>query len=89
MAKGLFYWVSALGESLHLPKFATMIKSMTGYGKSEGTVGNRKYTVEMRALNSKQLDLNLRMPSVFKEGEMALRNRLSRKLIRGKIDITI
>ncbi|NNE55261.1 MAG: YicC family protein [Flavobacteriales bacterium] len=66
-----------------------MIKSMTGYGKAEGTVGNRKYTVEMRALNSKQLDLNLRMPSVFKEGEMALRNSLSRTLVRGKIDVTI
>ena len=40
---------------------------MTGYGKAEGAVGSRKYTVEVRSLNGKNLDLSVRMPSVLKE----------------------
>lgn len=66
-----------------------MIKSMTGFGKAEGVIGNRKYNVEIRALNSKQFDLNLRMPNFYKEKEMDLRNFLARELVRGKIDVTI
>lgn len=66
-----------------------MIKSMTGYGRSEGVVGNKKFTIEVRSLNSKQLDLNLRMPSIYKEKEMDLRKFLSKQLTRGKIDVSI
>lgn len=66
-----------------------MISSMTGYGKAEGPVGTRKFTIEVRALNSKQLDLNLRMPSMYKEKEMKLRKYLNNELTRGKIDVTI
>lgn len=66
-----------------------MIQSMTGYGKAEGTVGNRKYTLEVRALNSKQLDINLRLPSVFKEKELELRTWLAEHLFRGKVDVGI
>lgn len=62
---------------------------MTGYGKAEGTVGNRKYTLEVRALNSKQLDINLRLPSVFKEKELELRTWLAEHLFRGKVDVGI
>ena len=49
-----------------------MLRSMTGYGKAEGAVGSRKYTVEVRSLNGKNLDLSVRMPSVLKEKEMEL-----------------
>lgn len=66
-----------------------MIKSMTGYGKAEGTIGLRKFTIEVRSLNSKQLDMNLRMPSIYKEKEMDLRKFLSKKILRGKADISI
>ncbi len=66
-----------------------MILSMTGYGKAEGTIGTRKFTVELRSLNSKQFDLNVRMPSMFKEKEMALRTFLAQEVGRGKSDLTI
>ena len=63
-----------------------MIRSMTGYGKAEGVIGSRKYSVEVRSLNSKQFDLNMRMPSVFREKEMGLRKLLRESVIRGKCD---
>lgn len=66
-----------------------MILSMTGYGKAEGTIGNKKFSIELRSVNSKQFDLNVRMPSVYKEKEIPLRNKLSKELIRGKIDLFI
>lgn len=62
---------------------------MTGYGKAEGTVGNRKFTVEIKALNSKQLDINLRMPSVYREKELELRTWLAERIFRGKVDVGI
>jgi uncharacterized protein (TIGR00255 family) len=62
---------------------------MTGYGRAEAQIGTRKYTVEIRSLNSKQFDLNLRMPSVYKEKEMVLRSAIAKTLVRGKIDVTI
>ena len=63
-----------------------MIRSMTGYGKAEGVVGNRKYNIEVRSLNSKQFDLNTKMPSMFREKEMELRKLLRSRVIRGKCD---
>ena len=63
-----------------------MIRSMTGFGKAEGVIRNRKYSVEVRSLNSKQFDLNMRMPSVFREKEMGLRKLLRESVIRGKCD---
>jgi len=62
---------------------------MTGYGKAEATIGSRKFTVELRSLNSKQFDLNVRMPSVYKEKEMKLRNWLGNEVVRGKADLGI
>ena len=59
---------------------------MTGYGKAEGVVGNRKYNIEVRSLNSKQFDLNTRIPSMFREKEMQLRKLLRSRIIRGKCD---
>lgn len=66
-----------------------MLKSMTGFGKSEGTIGNRKFTVEIKSLNSKLLDLNMRIPNAFREKELELRTWLSDYLQRGKTDLLI
>lgn len=66
-----------------------MIRSMTGYGKHAGTYQNKKITVEVRSVNSKQLDLNLRLPAVYKEKEMELKSLIAEKAERGKIDLSI
>ena len=66
-----------------------MLRSMTGFGKAEGTVGNKKFTVELRALNSKQLDLNIRIPSAYREKELELRSWLSENVKRGKADLLV
>ncbi len=66
-----------------------MIQSMTGYGKAITVLPLKKITVEIKTLNSKNLDLNVRIPAYYKEKEIAIRTKLSRKLIRGKIDFSI
>lgn len=66
-----------------------MIQSMTGFGKAIAELAKRKVTVEVKSLNSKQLDLSVRMPNLYKENEMAIRNLLSRRLERGKVDFLI
>lgn len=62
---------------------------MTGYGKSTFADDKMKLTVEIKSVNSKQLDLQIRMASVFKEQETLLRNRLSGRLERGKVEVTV
>jgi uncharacterized protein (TIGR00255 family) len=62
---------------------------MTGFGKSTLQLSNKKITVEVKSLNSKGLDLNVRMPSVYREMELGLRNVIAQKLVRGKIDFSI
>ncbi len=62
---------------------------MTGYGKSIFELPGKKVTIEIKTLNSKQLDINARIPSVYKEKEMEIRALLSEKLERGKIDFNI
>ena len=62
---------------------------MTGYGKAIANIGNKKFTVEMRSLNSKQLDLSVRMPGVYREKELQVRNELSKLTDRGKIEFSI
>jgi uncharacterized protein (TIGR00255 family) len=62
---------------------------MTGFGKAEFEVNNKKITLELKALNSKQIDINARIPSVYREKEIEIRKELAEKLIRGKVDITI
>ncbi len=59
---------------------------MTGFGKAEGQAGQKKFTVEIRSLNSKQLDLNLRMPGIYREKELELRSFLGESILRGKAD---
>lgn len=66
-----------------------MLRSMTGFGKAESTVGNKKFTVELRALNSKQLDLNLRIPGAYREKELELRSWLGDNILRGKADLLV
>lgn len=62
---------------------------MTGFGKSEATINNKKITVEIRTLNSKQLDLSLRIPSVYRSVEAEVRNILASGVVRGKCDVQI
>ena len=62
---------------------------MTGFGKATLQLPNKKITVEIKSLNSKGLDLNTRMPSVFREMELGLRNQISQRLERGKIDFSL
>lgn len=62
---------------------------MTGYGRAETTVGNQKITIELRSLNSKGIDLNIKSSNLFREKEMELRNSLSTEVIRGKCDLNI
>lgn len=66
-----------------------MIQSMTGFGKSTAELPNKKVTVEIKSLNSKQFDMFIRMPMIYREKEIGLRNELSRVLERGKIDLNL
>ena len=66
-----------------------MIQSMTGFGKASMQLPTKKITVEVKSLNSKGLDLSVRMPSSYREMELGLRNQIALKLERGKIDFSI
>ncbi|WP_428741770.1 YicC/YloC family endoribonuclease [Tenacibaculum sp.] len=66
-----------------------MIYSMTGYGKSVLQLPTKKINIELKSLNSKNLDLNARMPSIYREKELDIRKLLADKLERGKIDFSI
>ena len=66
-----------------------MISSMTGFGKSNGVFHSKKVSVEIRSLNSKGLDLNIKLNSSYKELETAIRGFVSTSLDRGKIDISV
>lgn len=63
-----------------------MIRSMTGYGKAETLLPDKKLTIELRSLNSKQLDTNTRLPSLYKEKELEIRQLIASTLERGKIE---
>jgi uncharacterized protein (TIGR00255 family) len=66
-----------------------MIKSMTGYGKAIAETQQKKITIEIKSLNSKQLDLNTKLPWLYKEKEPEIRNMINQQLDRGKIDFSI
>ncbi|EFR57159.1 TIGR00255 family protein [Alistipes sp. HGB5] len=68
---------------------AAMVKSMTGFGKGEAALQNKKITVEIRSLNSKQLDLGLRLPAVYRQSEYEIRNIIARTIQRGKVDVFV
>lgn len=62
---------------------------MTGYGKAVAELPNKKITIEIKTLNSKQFDLYTRLPGIYREKEIALRNALARELERGKVDLSM
>ena len=66
-----------------------MIQSMTGFGKSIPQLPSTKVTVEIKSLNSKNLDVNARIPSQYREKELQLRNTISKSLTRGKVDFSL
>ncbi len=66
-----------------------MIHSMTGYGKTVLQLPTKKITIEIKSLNSKSLDLNVRMPSMYREKELDLRKLIANNLERGKVDFSI
>ena len=63
-----------------------MIKSMTGFGKGEAVCGDKRFRVELRSLNSKQLDLSIKLPSKYRAAEAEVRQIVTRELQRGKVD---
>ena len=66
-----------------------MIKSMTGFGKAEAVCENKKIVAEIRSLNSKQLDLSVKMPPLYREAEFEIRNMLNKSLQRGKVELYV
>ena len=66
-----------------------MIISMTGYGKAAAELPGRKLIIEIKSLNSKGLDLSVKLPGVFREKEMEVRNLLSQRLVRGKVELYV
>ena len=66
-----------------------MLHSMTSYGRALAALGDKQVIIEIKTLNSKFIDLRLKIPSIFNEKEMWLRKYLQEKLLRGKIDLTI
>lgn len=62
---------------------------MTGFGKSVVELSDKKITVEIKSLNSKQLDISARVPAIFREKELEIRNRIGIRLERGKVDVTV
>lgn len=66
-----------------------MILSMTGFGKAEINTQNKKLTIEIKSLNSKQIDMSIRMPSAYREKELSIRKTVGQSLNRGKIDVAL
>lgn len=66
-----------------------MIQSMTGYGKSVLQLPTKKISIEIKSLNSKNLDINSRMPSMYREKELSVRKLIASKLMRGKVDFSL
>ena len=66
-----------------------MIQSMTGFGKATLVVCNKKITAEIKSLNSKQMDLSVKVPLLYRELELELRNTIARELGRGKVDVYV
>ena len=66
-----------------------MIQSMTGFGRTTCDLAEKVVVIEIKTLNSKQLDLNLRLPAQYREKEMDLRNEMVNRLKRGKVDVNV
>lgn len=66
-----------------------MLRSMTGYGKATTEFQKKQITVELRSVNSKQLDLNLRIPGIYRERELEIRQLINQRAERGKMDFAV
>lgn len=66
-----------------------MIKSMTGYGKSECEINNKRIIVEMKSLNSKNLDIYTKLPNIYKEKDLDIRSFIGSRLVRGKLELIV
>ena len=66
-----------------------MLQSMTGYGKASAEIGNKKICVEIKSLNSKQLDIFTRVANLYREKDIEIRTEIAQKLERGKIDFSL
>ncbi|MBM3420533.1 MAG: hypothetical protein FJY11_05295, partial [Bacteroidetes bacterium] len=66
-----------------------MVRSMTGYGRAVTETDQKKITVEIKSLNSKQLDINTKIPWIYREKEIDIRNIISQSAGRGKVDVII
>ncbi|MEO1031271.1 MAG: YicC/YloC family endoribonuclease [Bacteroidota bacterium] len=66
-----------------------MIQSMTGYGKSVLQLPTKKISIELKSLNSKNLDVNARMPSMYRAKELDIRKGIAKYLVRGKVDFSL
>lgn len=66
-----------------------MLYSMTGYGKATVSIATKTISIEIKSLNSKYLDINIRLPQSYKEKEMLIRQKLAKQLFRGKVDVYI
>ncbi len=89
-----FFIKILLIENLFVPLFfrnnhKAMIKSMTGFGKAEALCENKKIVAEIRSLNSKQLDLSVKMPALYRDAEFEIRNMLNKSLQRGKVELYV
>ncbi|MFM7671515.1 MAG: YicC/YloC family endoribonuclease [Bacteroidota bacterium] len=66
-----------------------MVRSMTGFGRAEGSIGRKTFLIDIKSLNGKQFDLQLRLPALLKPQEFEIRRRLSEGLVRGSVECTI
>ena len=66
-----------------------MLLSMTGFGKGVVEHENHKIVIEVKSLNSKQLDMSVKLPSMFRDIELELRNHIARRLERGKVEVAV
>ena len=66
-----------------------MIQSMTGYGKAVSEYENKKIVAEIKSLNSKQLDLSTRVSSFYREKDIEIRNEISQRVERGKVEFSV
>ena len=66
-----------------------MVRSMTGFGRAQVELDDKKLTVEIKSLNGKQMDLSTRIPSLLREKELEVRSYLTGRLVRGKVDLLI
>lgn len=84
-----FFKINSFILSLYISLLLPMLKSMTGFGKATQEFENKTVTVEIRSLNSKTIDLNLRLSSVYRDKEHELKSEITKLLERGKIDLSI